>query len=61
MVGCADGDIVLVAPGTYGDDQGTHVSSLSGAGANFALSGDPAETDIHGTQRVYNGTLLLLK
>jgi hypothetical protein len=27
------------------------------AGANFALSGDPAETDVHGTQRVYNGTV----
>ena len=27
------------------------------AGANFAFSGDPAETDIHGTQRVYNGTV----
>jgi len=27
------------------------------AGANFALSGDPVETDVHGTQRVYNGTV----
>ncbi len=27
----ADGDTVLVAPGTYGDDQGTRASSLSGA------------------------------
>ena len=26
----ADGDTVLVAPGTYGDDQGTRASSLSG-------------------------------
>ena len=27
------------------------------AGANFALSGDPEEPDIYGTQRVYNGTV----
>ena len=27
----ADGDTVLVAPGVYGDDQGTRASSLSGA------------------------------
>ena len=32
-------------------------SATVDAGANFALSGDPDETDIYGTQRVYNGTV----